>query len=104
MSGESAATLCKFAWCQAEREAEFFVEDWGNGAGTDNGASALAEASKRAFRRWDARLTLAVWRATAARAIGPGARVVKIGGPAGTGLPCSRRGGCSHLRLLSSRM
>jgi hypothetical protein len=77
MSGESAATLCLFAWCQAEREAEFFVEDWGDGAGTDNGASALVEASKRAFRRWDARLTLAVWRATAARATGPGVRVVK---------------------------
>jgi len=77
MSGGSAATLCLFAWCQAEREAEFFVEDWGDGAGTDNGASALVEASKRAFRRWDARLTLAVWRATAARASGPGARVVK---------------------------
>ena len=27
MSGESAATLSLFAWCQAEREAEFFVED-----------------------------------------------------------------------------
>jgi len=75
MSGESAATLCLFAWCQAEREAEFFVEDWGDGAGTDNGASALVEASKRAFRGWDARLTLAVWRATAARATG--VRVVK---------------------------
>ena len=35
------------------------------------------EASKRAFRRWDARLTLAVWRATAARAAGPGVRVTK---------------------------
>ena len=71
------ATLCLFAWCQAEREAEFFVEDWGDGAGTDNGARALVEASKRAFRKWDARLTLAVWRATAARATGPGVSVVK---------------------------
>ena len=77
VSGESAATLCLFAWCQAEREAVFFVEDWGDGAGTDNGASALVEASKRAVRRWDARLTLATWRATAARATGPGVRVVK---------------------------
>jgi hypothetical protein len=77
MSGESAAMLCLFAWCQAGREAEFFVEDWGDGAGADNGANALVEASKRAFRRWDARLTLAVWRATATRAAGPGARVVK---------------------------
>jgi len=51
MSGESAATLCLFACCQAEREAEFFVEDWGDGAGTDNGASASVEAPKRVFRR-----------------------------------------------------
>ena len=48
------------------------MEDWGDGAGTGTGASALVDASKRAFRRWDARLTLAVWRATAARATGPG--------------------------------
>ena len=41
MSGESAATLYLFACCQAEREAECFAEDWGNGAGTDNSASAL---------------------------------------------------------------
>jgi hypothetical protein len=61
MSGESVDTLCLVAWCRAEREAEFFVEDWGGGAGTDNGASALAEASRRASCRWDARLTLAVW-------------------------------------------
>ena len=53
------------------------MEDWGHGAGADNGNSALAEASKRALRRWDARLTLAVWRATAARATGPGIRVAK---------------------------
>ena len=33
MSGESAATLCLFAWCQAEREAKFFVEEWGDNAG-----------------------------------------------------------------------
>jgi len=50
MSGESAARLCLFAWCQAEREAELVVEDWGHSAGTDNGADALVEASKRAFR------------------------------------------------------
>ena len=73
-------TLCMLAWCQAEHEAEFFAENWGAGAGTDNGASALMEASKRAFRRWDARLTLAVWRATAARATGPGVHVVKYWG------------------------
>jgi hypothetical protein len=77
MSGERVVTLCLFAWCQAVLEAEFFVEDWGDGAGADNGANALVEASKRAFHRWDARLTLAVWRATAARATGPGVRVVK---------------------------
>jgi len=69
----------------AEREAEFFVEDWGDGAGTDNGASALVEASKRALRRWDARLSLAVWRATAARDTGPGVRVVKNRGSRGNG-------------------
>jgi len=83
MSGESSATLCLFAWCQAEREAEFFVEDKGDGARTDNGEAskcALVEASKCAFRRWDARLTLAVWRATAARASGPGVRIVKKSG------------------------
>ena len=67
MSGESAATQCLFAWYRAGLEAEFFVEDWGDGAGIDNGYSALAEASKRAFRRC-ARLTLALWRATVARA------------------------------------
>ena len=61
LSEESAATLCLFAWCQAERETGFFVEDWEDGAGTDHGASALVEASKRTFRRWGARLTLAVW-------------------------------------------
>ena len=44
---------------------EFFVEDWRHGAGADNGNSALVEASERALRRWDARLTLAVWRAAA---------------------------------------
>ena len=49
----------------------------GDGAGADNGASALVKASKRAFRRWDACLMLAVWRATAARATGPDVRVVK---------------------------
>ena len=80
MSGESAATLCLFAWCQAEHEADSFVEDWGDGAGTDNGASALVDASKRAFRRWDARLPLAVWRATAARSTGPGVCFVKFRG------------------------
>jgi len=77
MSGESAVTLCLFAWCQAVQATEFFVEDWGDGAGADNGNNALVEASKRAFHRWDTRLTLAVWRATAARATGPGVRVAK---------------------------
>jgi hypothetical protein len=77
MSGESAVTLCLFAWCQAVLEAEFFVDDWGDGAGSGNSDNALVGASKQAFRRWDARLTLAVWRATAARATGPGVRVVK---------------------------
>ena len=33
--------------------------------------------STSAFRRWEARVTLAVWRATSARATGPGDRVVK---------------------------
>jgi hypothetical protein len=68
VSGESAVTLCLCAWCQAVLEAEFFVGDWGDGAGSGNSDSALVEASKHAFRRWDARLTLPVWRATAARA------------------------------------
>ena len=77
LSGESAVTLCPFAWCQAVLEARFFVDDWGDGAGPGNSDSALVEASKHAFRRWDARLTLAVWRATATRATGPGVRVVK---------------------------
>ena len=63
--------------CLAEREAEFFAKDWGDGAGTDNGASVLVEASTRAFLRWDARLTLAAWRATTARATGPGVSIVK---------------------------
>ena len=58
MSWECAATLCLFAWCHAGLEAEFFVKDWGVVDGADNGASALAEASKRAFRTWDARLSL----------------------------------------------
>jgi hypothetical protein len=74
MTGESAVTLCLFAWCQAVQETEFFVDDWGDWAGADNGNSALVEASTRALRRWDARLSLAVWRATAARATGPGVR------------------------------
>ena len=39
MYGDSSATLRLCAWCQAEQEAEFFAEDWENGAGTDNGAS-----------------------------------------------------------------
>ena len=77
MTGESAVTLCLFAWCQAVQETEFFVEEWGDGAGADNGNSALVKASKRSLRRWDARLTLAVWRATAARATGIGVRVAK---------------------------
>ena len=67
MSGESAVTLCLFAWCQAVQEADCFVQDCDDGAGADTGKSALAEASKRAFNRWGTRLTLAVWRATAAR-------------------------------------
>ena len=50
MAGESAATLCLFAWCQAELEAEFLAEDWGDGARTDDGTSVLMEASKRDLR------------------------------------------------------
>jgi hypothetical protein len=38
VSRESAATLCLLAWWQAERETEFFVEDWRDSAGTDNDA------------------------------------------------------------------
>ena len=60
MTGESALTLCLFAWCQAVLEMEFFAEDWEDGVGADKGNSAMVEASKRALRRWDARLTLAV--------------------------------------------
>ena len=48
--------------CQGGLEAEIFAEDWGDGAGADNGPSELVEA----FRIWDARLMLAVWRASAA--------------------------------------
>ena len=59
------------------QETEFFVKDWGGGAGADNGNNAMVEASKRAVHRWDARLTLAVWRATAARATGPCVHVAK---------------------------
>ena len=70
-------TLCLFAWCQAVHETEFFVEDWGDRAGADNGNSALVEVSKRALRRLDARLKSAIWRATAARVTGPGVRVAK---------------------------
>ena len=53
------------------------MEEWRGFAGTGNGSSVLVEASKRTFRKWDARLTLAGWRATAARATGPGVRVVQ---------------------------
>ena len=69
--------LFLFAWCHAVQETEFFVKDWGDGAGAENGNRALVEASKRAFLRWDEYLTLAVWRATAVRATGPGVRIVK---------------------------
>ena len=55
--GESTVTLCLFAWCQAVLEAEFFVGGRGDCVGTDTGDNALVEASKHAFRRWDARLT-----------------------------------------------
>ena len=68
-TGESAVTMCLCAWCQAVHETEL-----------DNGNSALVEASKRALRRWAARLTLAGWRATAARATGPGVRVANSWG------------------------
>ena len=77
MKGENAVTLCLFAWCQTVQEAEFFVEDLGDGAGADKGNSELVYASKHALLRWDPHLTSAVWQATAARAIGPGVRVAK---------------------------
>ena len=99
MSEESVATVCVIAWCQAGLEAEFFVEDWGDGAGAENGSNALVEASKRAFRRWDARLTLPVWRATAARVTARGVRVVNNRGSRRNG---PRRLGCLRLRLPSS--
>jgi hypothetical protein len=102
MTGESAVTLCLFACCQTGQETEVFLVDWGDGAWANNGNSALVEASKRALRQWDARLTLAVWRATAARATGPGVSVAKNWSPAGTGLAISRRRGCSRLRLRST--
>ena len=89
MTGESAVTLCLFAWYQAVQETRFFAEDRGGRAGADNGYSVLVEAAKRALGRWDARLTLAVWRATAARATGPGVRVAKNWG--------SRRNGAATL-------
>ena len=54
-------------------------------------SSALVDASRRAFRRWDA---LAVWRATAARATGPGVpRRQKSGVPQERGYPLSGNGG-----------
>jgi len=43
LSGESAVTLCLFALCQAVLEAEFFVDDRGDGVGTGNGDDALVE-------------------------------------------------------------
>ena len=60
MEGKSAVSLCLFAWCQALQETEFFVKDLGDGAGADNGSSALVEVSQRALRRRDSRLTFAV--------------------------------------------
>jgi len=60
MTGKSAVSLCLFAWCQALQETEFFVEDWGDGAGADTGNSALVDVSQRVLHRWDSRLTLAV--------------------------------------------
>ena len=87
-------TLCLFAWCQAVLEAEFLVDDWGDGAGSGSSDSA----SKHAFRRWDARLTSAVWRASAARATGPGVRVVKNWGSRRNGTaPFPERGGFAPL-------
>ena len=56
----------------SEREAESFVEDRGDGAGAGGATSVLVEASKRVLRQRDARLTLAAWRATAARVSSPG--------------------------------
>ena len=43
MSGGSASTLCMCTWWQAEREAKFFMEDWGDGAGTESLASDCGE-------------------------------------------------------------
>ena len=45
MTGESPVTLCLFAWCQAVQGTDLFVEDLGDGAGADNGNSALVEAA-----------------------------------------------------------
>ena len=39
MSGASTVTMCLFAGCQAVQETEFFVKDWGDGAGAENGTS-----------------------------------------------------------------
>ena len=77
MPGKSAVSLRLLAWCQALQEMKFFVVDWGDGAGAESGTSALVEASKYSLRRWDARLSLAVWRATAARATGSDVHVAK---------------------------
>jgi len=93
MTGESALTLCLFAWCQAVQESDFFVEDWGNGARADNGNSALVKASKRTLRRWDARLTFVVWRATAARATGPSVCIGKKCGSRRNGATLSPKTG-----------
>jgi len=54
---KSAVSLYLFAWCQALQETEFFVEDWGDWAGAENGNIVLVEVSQRALRRWDSRLT-----------------------------------------------
>ena len=82
------------------------MEDWGDGAGTDNCASALVAATKRAFRRWDAHLKLAVWRETAARATGPGVRVIKkSGSPQERGCPFPGDGGVrTSVSLLEERV
>ena len=44
MPGESAEMLCLVYRCRAGLGAEVFVEDCGDDAGADNGASALVEA------------------------------------------------------------
>ena len=90
--------VCKLFWlwgiglCQGWRVLEM-LEERGGGSNPGMAGGAAPERDPAGPRRERLRR-------------GPPAPVSassKIGGPAGTGLPFSRRWGCSHLRLLSLR-